>query len=179
MQKLLALPSEVSSPEFNHILTQSVKHNTLCSAAVQESMKDCCSAADMHRTTVGGWDFSQALLASQVQLSVTQSQTSAFSQDCTWACLGWHWSGDYSPFNLCPSADRHFRTCTALGPDLQWNCWRSPDRGEVLNTYWSFRLLGIQTYWSSLGIIQQLASPNRGNTEWDIYLCYISANSCT
>lgn len=124
---IFALLSGISSPNLNHILTQPVKHNTLCSTAVQESMENCCFVADMHRSTI------RHSLSSQVQFCVTQNLTAALSQVCIWACLGWCW-----PFNICPPADMRFPTCTALGPDLQWAWWLSPHRGEVLRTSSSF-----------------------------------------
>lgn len=45
----------------NHILRQPVKCDTLCNAAVQKTMENCCFVAGMHRITMGGWDFSQTL----------------------------------------------------------------------------------------------------------------------
>lgn len=62
VKKLFALPSGGSSPALSYSHKQPLKHNSLCSTAVQESIETCCFVSDIYRTTMDGWYFQWELL---------------------------------------------------------------------------------------------------------------------
>lgn len=131
----------------------------------------CTGLPRMNRTSI------RHPLSSQVHLSVTQSRTAALSQDCIWAFLGWCW---LVITDLSTSV--HQQICTSLTALLRDMICNKPigsaltgGGAEHLLILW---LLGIQKHSSPLGITQHLASPKTGNTKSDIFLCYVSANSC-